>query len=172
MAELNKPIIMTALMGASDFAWADGLRRKHYPPEQNIVPAHVTLFHHLPPQALSEIKQAVAQICREYQPPAASLQKLIHLGSGVAYQIHAPQLLELRMELADMFHGLLVAQDQQRPRLHVTIQNKVSAKQAKQLFDLLNEDFEPRPFAIRGLALQYYLDGPWQSISEWPFRGS
>lgn len=161
---------MTAMMGKQDLAWADALRREHYPAERNVLPAHITLFHHLPPQALGEIKQALKDIARYSAPPVTSLQRLIHLGTGVAYQLHSPDLLAMRMELADRFQGLLVAQDQQTPRLHITVQNKVSAKEAKELLTRLSLDFEPRPFQIKGLALQYYMDGPWQNIGEWPFR--
>lgn len=171
MTALNKPIIMTAIMGKQDLAWADGLRRQYYPAERNVLPAHITLFHHLPPQAFREIKQAVKEMTQYGAPPVTSLQRLIHLGSGVAYQLHSPDLLEMRMELADRFHGLLVAQDQQTPRLHITVQNKVSAKEAKELLTRLSLDFELRPFQIKGLALHYYMDGPWQTIGEWPFRG-
>jgi len=171
MTARNKPIIMTAMMGKQDLAWADALRREHYPPERNVLPAHITLFHHLPPQALSEIKQAVKDITQYSAPPVTSLQRLIHLGTGVAYQLYSPDLLAMRMELADRFHGLLVAQDQQTPRLHITVQNKVSAKEAKELLTQLSLDFELRPFQIKGLALHHYMDGPWQNIGEWPFRG-
>jgi len=171
MTTLNKPIIMTAMMGKQDFAWANGLRRLYYPPERNMTPAHITLFHHLPPRALYEIKQAIVDITRYNAPPEAMLQRLIHLGSGVGYQLNSPDLLAMRMELADRFHGLLTAQDQQVPRLHITVQNKVSAKEAKDLLALLEQDFEPRAFQVKGLALQYYMDGPWQPIGEWPFRG-
>lgn len=171
MTALNKPIIMTAMMGKQDLAWADALRRRYYPADRNVLPAHITLFHHLPPQALSEIKQAVKDITQYNPPPVTSLQRVIHLGSGVAYQLHSPDLLAMRMELSDRFHGLLVAQDQQTPRLHITVQNKVSAKEAKELLTQLSLDFEPRPFEIKGLALHHYMDGPWQNIGEWPFRG-
>ncbi len=171
MTEHNKPIIMTAMMGKQDLAWADALRRQYYPPERNVLPAHITLFHHLPPQALSEIKQAVKDITQHNPAPVTSLQRVIHLGSGVAYQLHSPDLLAMRMEMADRFHGLLVAQDQQVPRLHITVQNKVSAKDAKALQMALSLDFEPRPFVIKGLALHHYMDGPWQDIGAWPFRG-
>lgn len=170
MIVLNKPIIMTAMMGKQDLAWADALRRQYYPPERNVVPAHITLFHHLPPQALGEIKQAVIEMTRYSAPPHTLLQRLIHLGSGVGYQLHSPDLLAIRMELAERLHGLLVAQDQQVPRLHITVQNKVSAKEAKELLTKLSLDFESRPFQIKGLALHHYMDGPWQSIGEWPFR--
>ncbi|HEY9090374.1 2'-5' RNA ligase family protein [Parasphingorhabdus sp.] len=150
MTTLNKPIIMTAMMGKQDFAWADGLRRRYYPPERNMAPAHITLFHHLPPRALDEIKQAVIDITRYNAPPETMLQRLIHLGSGVGYQLHSPELLAMRMELADRFHGLLTAQDQQVPRLHITVQNKVSAKEAKDLMTLLAQDFDPERFRSKG----------------------
>lgn len=171
MVHLNKPIIMTALMGKADFAWADRMRRQYYPAERNVVSAHITLFHHLPPQALAELKASIVELTRTERKPVASLSGVLHLGRGVAYHIHSPELLDMRMALADRFHGLLTAQDQQRPRLHMTIQNKVIAKEAKQLCDILSATFEPRPLEIRGLGLQYYLDGPWQDIGSWPFRG-
>ncbi|MGB5723643.1 MAG: 2'-5' RNA ligase family protein [Parasphingorhabdus sp.] len=171
MERLNRPIIMTAQMGKAEFAWANSLRKSHYPPERNMVGAHITLFHHLPPQALDEIKARVIELTSSLPNPEAKLSGLIHLGSGVAYRLHAPQLLDLRMEMADRFAGLLVAQDQQTPRLHITIQNKVNSREAQNLFERLSAEFEPRSFAIRGIALHYYVDGAWQNIGTWPFRG-
>tara|TARA_R110000824_G_scaffold37553_6_gene115545 strand:+ start:30658 stop:31176 length:519 start_codon:yes stop_codon:yes gene_type:complete len=171
MERLNKPIIMTAEMGKTEFAWADGLRKRYFPPERNMVSAHITLFHHLPPQALDEIKSAVVALSAGLPKPEAHLSGLIHLGRGVAYRLHAPELLSLRMELADRFAGLLIAQDQQTPRLHVTVQNKVAPREAQRLFDELSAAFEPRPFTIRGIGLHYYVEGQWQNIGIWPFRG-
>lgn len=162
---------MTAQMGKAEFAWADSLRKSHYPPERNMVGAHITLFHHLPPQALDEIRTVVIALTSSMPKPKANLSGLLHLGSGVAYQLHAPQLLSLRMELADRLAGLLVAQDQQTPRLHITVQNKVIPREAQSLFDQLSAGFEPRPFAIRGIGLHYYVDGLWQDIGAWSFRG-
>lgn len=171
MERLNKPIIMTAQMGKAEFAWADNLRRRHFPPERNKIGAHITLFHHLPPEALDEIKAAVVGLTIISPKPEAHLSGLIHLGKGVAYRLHAPDLLALRMELADRFAGLLVAQDQQTPRLHITVQNKVIPREAQRLFEELSAEFEPRPFAIHGIGLHYYVDGLWQDIGAWPFRG-
>ncbi len=171
MERLNKPIIMTAQMGKAEFAWANSLRKRYYPPDRNMVDAHITLFHHLPPQALDEIKASIIALTSNLPKPDAKLSGLIHLGNGVAYQLHAPELLSLRMELADRFAGLLVAQDQQTPRLHITVQNKVNSKEAQSLFDQLSAEFEPRPFAIRGIGLHYYVDGLWQDIGAWSFRG-
>ena len=167
----NKPIIMTAEMGDADFRWADALRCRHYPPERNQVAAHITLFHHLPPAALDEILSVVKELVRQFPPPRAELTGLIHLGSGVAYQVRSDELMEMRAMMAERFHGLLTPQDQVAPRLHVTIQNKVTPSQARQLLDQLSADFKPRPLAITGLGLHHYMDGPWQVIGSWPFRG-
>lgn len=171
MERLNRPIIMTAQMGKAEFAWANGLRKCYFPPERNVVDAHITLFHHLPPQALDEIRSAVIDLTGSLPKPEAKLSGLIHLGRGVAYQLHAPELLSLRMDLADRFAGLLVAQDQQTPRLHITVQNKVIPREAQRLFEELSDEFEPRHFSIHGIGLHYYVDGPWQDIGSWPFRG-
>lgn len=168
---LNRPIIMTALLGRSDFAWLDSQRRQYYPAARNLVPAHLSLFHHLPPQALAEIKATILELVREHRQPAAYLSDLIRLEQGTAYQVYAPELLAMRMAMAARFHGLLSVHDQQRPKLHITIQNKAAPGAAKALYDRLNAGFEPRPLEIRGLGLQYYVEGRWQHIGEWPFRG-
>ncbi len=62
------PIIVTALMGPADFGWAEGLRHAHFPPARNLVPAHITLFHHLPPSALEEVKRRLKGLCAGAPP--------------------------------------------------------------------------------------------------------
>ena len=77
------PIIVTALLGASDFAWANSLRRAHFPPERNLVPAHITLFHHLPPGVADELREQLKAQTRA-PAPSARLSGLKQLGEGVA----------------------------------------------------------------------------------------
>ncbi|MEC3910775.1 2'-5' RNA ligase family protein [Sphingobium sp. CR2-8] len=170
IAERRAPIIVTALMGAADFAWADGLRRAHFPPERNQLSAHVTLFHHLPPSLLDEIAARLKTLCRG-PAPAARLAAVMPLGQGVAYRIDSPELMAMRDELADAFAGLLTPQDQARPRLHVTIQNKVKPQEAKALAERLAAEFQPRAFAISGLAAWHYRGGPWELAMKAMFRG-
>ena len=162
---------MTATMGAADFAWADALRKKHYPAEKNQLPAHITLFHHLPPQGLNEITSLVKKTTQDHCSPQCTLADVMQFDEGVAYKLHSPQLLELRRFLGASFHGLLVQQDQQEPRLHITVQNKADPGVGKKLFRELSAQFEPRAFEITGLGLHYYMDGPWQEIGSWRFRG-
>ena len=163
---------MTALMGDQDFAWANRLRQKHFPPERNQLDAHITLFHHLPPFALPEIRQRLGEMTARYAQPEAWLSEVMHLGRGVAYRIECPGIAAMRVALAEAFTGLLTPQDQAKPRLHVTIQNKASPADSKALHLALSQEFEPRAFVIRGLALYYYRGGPWDPIREYPFRGT
>jgi 2'-5' RNA ligase len=163
------PIIVTALLGASDFAWADSLRRAHFPPGRNLVPAHLTLFHHLPPSVEHELCEQLKTETRG-PAPAAQLTGLRHLGEGVAYRIDSPKLEAIRERLAEHFAGLLIPQDQALWRPHITVQNKVAPKVAKALLTELEATFVPRPLKIAGLASWRYRGGPWEPLSEHRFR--
>lgn len=166
------PIIVTAQMGKADQLWADALRAKHFPPERNYLKAHITLFHHLPPGHLPEIKARLAAMAREYAAPLAMLTEVMSLGRGVAYRVDCPELLDMRDELAEGFTGLLTPQDQARPRLHITVQNKVEPAVAKALHAELVASFQPRSLSITGLSAWYYRGGPWEAIQSWSFSGA
>lgn len=168
---MTAPIIITAEMGKADQAWANGLRRAHYPADRNVVDAHITLFQHLPPSHIAEVKARLANVAAECPVPKARLTELMQMGGGVSYRVESPELLSIRDALADVFRGLLIPQDQARPRLHITVQNKVEPAVAKALHDVLSSNFQPRPLAINGLAAYYYRGGPWEQIGRWAFRG-
>jgi hypothetical protein len=163
------PIIVSALLGPADFAWLDGLRRTHFPPERNQLSAHLTLFHHLPPSIESELKARLAEATRRAKP-FATATGLINLGRGVAIKIASPELGMLRADLADAFANVLVPQDAAGWRPHVTIQNKVQPDEAKALLTRMARDFEPRPVAITGIATWWYRGGPWELNSRHMFR--
>ena len=168
---MTAPIIITAEMGKADLAWANGLRRAHFPAERNFVDAHITLFLHLPPGHLPEIKSRLAALVADYPAPVAHLSDVMLLGNAVAFRVDSPELLAMRAELAHAFRGLLVPQDQAPPKLHITVQNKVDAPVAKALQAHLSETFRQRPLAISGFAAHYYRGGPWEHIGRWSFRG-
>lgn len=157
-------------MGAADFAWADRLRRAHFPPDRNLVPAHITLFHHLPPSLLPELVARMKALCAR-SAPAACLGEVMLLGRGVAYRVESEALMAVRDELADAFAGLLVPQDQARPRLHITVSNKIDPERARDLAGELRADFHPRPLQIAGLAAWHYRGGPWELAVKASFRG-
>ena len=162
-------LIVTADFAADDFAWLEGLRRAHYPPERNQVPVHLTLFHALPPSAEDEAKRQLS-ICANAASPRASIAGLMDLGGGVAFRVVSDELDAIRDQLADHFHGLLGAQDAQGWRPHITIQNKVPPKQARALIAHLKQGFRTRPLHIAGLSLHRYLGGPWENLAGYRFR--
>ncbi|MDF2494649.1 MAG: 2-5 ligase family protein [Sphingomonas sp.] len=168
-APIPAPIIVTALFDKADHAWFDALRRAHFPPERNVLAAHLTMFHHLPPSTAAEVKQRLASETRGVPRPAATLQAPFSLGRGVAYRIDSDELVAVRQRLADAFVGLLTPQDQAGWRPHVTIQNKVEPPVARALLAQLRAEFRPRPLQIAGLAAWWYRGGPWELLSRHMF---
>lgn len=158
------PVIVTALFGPADFAFLDGLRRAHFPPGRNVLPAHLTLFHHLPPSALPELSQRLTEATRGQPAPAARLAGMISLGRGVAFRVESAGLEDIHAGLTDAFSGLLTPQDAAAWRPHVTVQNKVDAAVARALRAELEAEFRPRALAIAGLASWWYRGGPWEPI--------
>jgi 2'-5' RNA ligase len=163
-------LIITAEIASSDLAWLEQLRRAHYPPERNQVQAHLTIFRALPPSAEAEARSALSRTASE-RPPRASIEGLMDLGGGVAFRIVSADLDRIRSELAETFHGLLSSQDAGGWRPHITIQNKVAPRVARALVATLERSFRPRLLAISGLGLHRYLDGPWQRLAVYSFRG-
>ena len=164
------PLIVTATFGADDFGWLEGLRRRHFPPELNQVPVHLTLFHHLAPALEGELRARLGAMARAPRP-AALVTGIMDLGRGTAFRVQSEALEELRAELAEIFRGMLTPQDQAPWRPHVTIQNKVERREAVALQQELRAAALPRPLAIHGLASWRYLGGPWEALRTYPFRG-
>jgi hypothetical protein len=163
------PILVTALFSPGDDGWLQELRRAHFPPERNQVPAHLTLFRQLPPSSESELHRRLAAAAAA-PPPRASIAGILDLDGGTALRIDSADLEAIRADLADSLHGLLTPQDQAPWRGHVTIQNKVDPRVARRLQAELRRDFRQRPLAIRALATWHYRDGPWQPLRTYPFR--
>ena len=165
----SAPIIVTALFGSEDRAWFDTERRRHFPAGRNRLEAHLTLFRHLPPGIASELKQRLAAETRGCPAPKARVAGVISLGRGVAYRIESAGLDAIRAALVHAFAGMLMPQDSADWRAHVTVQNKVSAAEARTLLAQLRADFRPRAVRIAGLATWWYRDSAWRPISRHMF---
>jgi 2'-5' RNA ligase len=166
---MSGAIIVTATFGDGDNGWLQELRRAHYPPERNRVPAHLTLFRQLPPSLEGELTTRLARFVAS-PPPFASVAGVMDLGEGTALRVESDELVRIREELAETFHGLLTPQDQASWRPHVTIPNKVVRREARALQKQLRATLKSRPLAIRAFAAWRYRDGPWEPIRTWPFR--
>jgi hypothetical protein len=166
----DAPILVTATFAPGDDGWLQELRRAHYPPERNRVPAHLTLFRLLPPSAEGELGRRLAAAVKAPRPRAA-IAGIMDLGEGTALRVDSPELEAIREDLAEALHGLLTPQDQAPWRPHVTIQNKVEPREARALQAQLRGRYEGRALVIPALAAWRYRGGPWEPIRSWSFRG-
>jgi len=165
------PLILTLALHADDQARFERLRALHFPADRNVIPAHVTLFHHLPGPELPAIQQTLEHRCAAMPPFSVAASGLRFLGRGVAYALQAPELTALRADLAKAWHGWLTPQDQQGYRPHVTIQNKATPEAARILQQNLQAAFAPFTVRAEGLLLWRYLGGPWEAVGRHAFAG-
>ena len=128
------------------------------------------MFHHLPPSLGDELDQRLATACRG-SAPSARVPGLRSLGKGVALAVNSPALQAIRAELADAFDAVLLPQDRQGWRPHITVQNKVEPATARATLAELERGFQPRSLKVAGLASWSYLGGPWALRSRFSFRG-
>jgi 2'-5' RNA ligase len=170
MDDTSAPLILTLAFDDASFARFDELRRLHFPPERNLIPAHLTLFHHLPGgEHEGEVAGVVGDACRMYRPMTLRVTGLRFMGKGVAYTLESPELARLRGLLAEAWFGWLTGQDRQKFRPHVTVQNKVEPEVARALHERLSAEFAPFEAEGRGLLLWRYRGGPWEQVGEYPF---
>lgn len=172
---MPRPFILTAALPAGIQDWAENLRREHYPAHRNHLHAHVTMFHSFAPSLLEELRDFLPTITREFSPPQAEINGLLDLGTGTAIALRSEPLLTLRAMIAEHFHGSLTAQDLYEPRPHITVQNKVTKREARALQSHLQPEVELKrargPFVFPALELHLYQDGPWELIKRCSFRG-
>ena len=163
------PFVVTLELDGESFGRVEELRRRYYPPERNLVPAHVTLFHQLPGARGRELKALLRQVTTGRQPIEIEAIRTKALESGVAVFLRSPQLNALRDGLAAELWPWLTEQDKAGFRPHVTIQNKVSAAEARRTEREVAAARLPRMRGV-GLHLWRYRDGPWEDVQLFRFR--
>lgn len=167
---MSDPLILTLLLDAESQAWLEALRRAHFPPERNLIPAHVTLFHALPGAEIGTIRATLAEACAAL--PAEVTVRLgppRFLGRGVALEVAAPMIAALRRDLATRWQGWLTRQDAQGWRPHATVQNKVAPDQARALHAMLSATLPDREATGAALLLWRYRGGPWDAAGRFDF---
>ncbi|TDH62833.1 2'-5' RNA ligase family protein [Dankookia rubra] len=169
MDEDTAPLILTLGLDAETQAWLESMRRAHFPPARNLVPAHVTLFHALPGEHAKEIQGVLAAEAAALPPSRVRVGPARSLGRGVALEIGAPVVSTLRERLAERWRPWLTAQDRQRWRPHATVQNKVSPDQARALLLALSAMLPAREARAETLLLWRYRGGPWEAVERIPF---
>ncbi|MDY8109852.1 2'-5' RNA ligase family protein [Fulvimarina sp. 2208YS6-2-32] len=165
----DAPLILTVKFDDPGFERFQRMRKAHFPAAKNYIPAHLTLFHHLPGDRIDAVIAHLVEVASRQRPIPCRVSGLRFLGKGIAYEVDCHELERLRADLAGHFYDALTAQDRQRIKPHVTIQNKADPVAARTLYDVLESDFEPFPFEVTGLLLWRYRGGPWDPAGEFSF---
>ena len=158
-------MIVTAILDKNIQNELNYLRSKYFPTERNYLDAHITLFHACPDRFLRDIKEI-------YSVEKAFDFRLINpffLGFGFAVEVDSIELRDIYLNLRNKFYDSLTAQDQRDKKLHVTIQNKVSGRDAKADFSKFKSTWCEINGSILGLSFYEYLDGPWRKIEDFYF---
>lgn len=164
------PLLVTAELEPEAFARLDGLRRRYFPPERNVIPAHVSLFHHLPANERDAVEAAL-EVVTERPAPTLRFTRPRSLGRGMAVDVEAPGLAPVHLDLSRAFSEWLTPQDRQPFRPHVTLMNKASVEEAKAALVELGTSWSAFDSHAPALLLWRYLGGPWELVRRFPFTG-
>lgn len=167
----RQPLLVCAELPEDVLAWADGLRRAHYPLERNRLRAHVTLFHGLPPSASDAVDAVLARLGAGHAPPEARIAGLMDIGNGTALAVDCAAMVALHEEIAEALHGLVQQRDARPLRLHITVQAKVSRAEAEALQAELRPHIPSRAFRFRGFGIYRWDGALWNFAKLHPFRG-
>jgi 2'-5' RNA ligase superfamily len=169
MVDTSDPLILTLGFNPDTQSWLETMRRAHFPPARNLVPAHVTLFHALPGEAAAEIRAALTAECALLPRSRVRIGPPRSLGRGVALDVAAPGVASLRARLAALWRPWLTAQDRQAWRPHATVQNKVAPDVARALLEALAATLPVREARAEALLLWRYRGGPWEAMERFGF---
>ena len=145
-------------------------RDAHFPPELNIVPAHLTLFHKLPGNEHDAIVRVLREVGEKTAPLPAAVSDLRFFGRGGAFVVSSEALDALRADLRSRWAAWLSEQDRQPHRPHVTYQNKVTKERAKRSYEAVLSGFAPFDAQVVGLDLWWYRRH-WDAAGTFAFTG-
>ena len=169
LMSIHAPLLMTLEMDPMTFALMNELRSRYFPPERNFIPAHISMFQHLPAEENAAIRRTLTEVSNHADPLDLRFTKLKRLGKGMAISAEVPGLAAIHRHLAREFDVWLTPQDRQPYRPHVTIMNKAEPYLAALAFAELSAEWSPRSGTATGLLLWEYLGGPWRLVEQYRF---
>ena len=163
---MGQTLILTLQLDESAQTFYEDLRRRYFPPERNLIPAHLTLFHQLPDD--NSTAETVGSLLQSVEGFPLTSPTARSIGRGVAVFFQSEHLRALHAALSCAFEPDLIPQDRQRFQPHIVVQNKVAPEVARQTLPRLQSIPLLEPHAI-GLTLWRYLGGPWERVGDFPF---
>jgi len=164
----DPPLIVTLLLDEESVAFFNVLRKKYFPPALNFLAAHLTLFHHLP-SGNASIEKNLETWSQEQAILSLQVTAVKCIGRGVAYKMESKSLLQLHKQMQQKWEPWLTPQDKQTLWPHITVQNKVSAVEAKHTLTVLQASFQPFTSYGLGFSLWAYEGGPWRFLHNFLF---
>lgn len=167
---MQTPLILTVQLDEKSQLFFNQKRKQYFPPERNFLDAHLTLFHHLPDDE-EIIINSIERHSAKQKSFVLQITEVKSIGKGVAYKIESNELISLHKKLQKEWAEYLTTQDRQGLWPHITIQNKVTAEEAKETLEKEKNNFSPFAAQAEGFTLWRYLNGPWQWYHSFPFAG-
>lgn len=137
------PLVLTLKLDSVSFDRLNALRQQYFPHDRNFLSAHVTMFHALPGEHESDIRETLKALCTHIARFPLAFPSLRFLGKGFAAELEAPELIHLHQRLSTGWHSWLTPQDRQKYKPHVTIQNKVAPEVARAEYEQEAIAWEP-----------------------------
>ena len=160
--------ILTLALDPASQARFEALRQQWFPPERNLIPAHLTLFHTLPEEPW--ITQALEAAAAGTTAFALGTPTPKSIGRGAAFFFDSGEVIALHKHLRKAFEAVVTPQDSQGFRPHIVAMNKATPAAAKLCLAALQTHQPPANITATGLDLWRYRNGPWQHLQTFSLR--
>ena len=171
MPATEAPCLVTLGFDRSTFERLDRLRSRYFPTALNQVPAHLSLFHHLPGDEGEAIDRALSGVANSSPIVPLAFPVVKRTGRGLMLPVEAPGLSAIQARLARAFARWLTPQDRQPFRPHVTIMNKADRDEVEAANVELRTAWSTWTGSGDRLILWRYLGGPWYEVESYALKG-
>lgn len=153
---MDVPFVLTVAVEENAFDFFNALRKIYFP-QGSSMDTHLKLFHLLPNDP--SIIETIENITRQHQPLLLRVYQPLLLDHKVVYTIESAELIQLHENLQQQWKTFLIPQDREKLWPHITIQEKATEEEAKELLHFLNENFSTFHVKATGLQLWEYSGG-------------
>ncbi len=165
------PFLVTLGFDPATFDRLDRLRARYFPADRNLVPAHLSLFHHLPGGEGPAIDEALAEVARASGPIPLAFAHPKRTGRGMMVEVGASGLAAIRSAIARRFAAALTDQDRQPFRPHVMLMNKADRAEVDSAYAEIRATWAPWSGLGDRIILWRYLGGPWEEVESYELTG-
>lgn len=115
------------------------------------MPAHCTLFRHLPGPSMPRLVADLRQLVRAHRPPEVRLLPPRRYDRAIAIPLLSDGLLGIRETLAHWWAPMLLPAERAPPRLHITLASGLDAAAADAALQQARAALRKAPFMDRAL---------------------